>query len=212
MVTFQRPLQGLECACLCAQQCLALCDPVGCNPPGSYVRGISHCSGLLFPSLACLSDPGIKPASAESPALAGISLLLSHLGSPIRMRIFSLSSYWMHTGFLQLGRVGATPHCSVQALWWLLLLLSVGSRACWLLQLQLVGLVIATHWLQSRVSSCGSQAWLPSCIWDLCSQTRHQTHIPCIARQILNHWATRKMPKWEFKAREKSMGLGKVMK
>ena len=26
------------------------------------------------------------------------------------------------------------------------------------------------------------------------SQTRDQTHVPCIGRQILNHWATREIP------------------
>ena len=31
-------------------------------------------------------------------------------------------------------------------------------------------------------------------IWDLSSPTRGQTHIPCIGRQILNHWTTREVP------------------
>ena len=31
-------------------------------------------------------------------------------------------------------------------------------------------------------------------MWDLSSRIRDQTHIPCIARQILNHWATREVP------------------
>ena len=37
-------------------------------------------------------------------------------------------------------------------------------------------------------------ALVPSCcMWDLCSLTRDWTHGPCIARQILNHWTTRKI-------------------
>ena len=28
-------------------------------------------------------------------------------------------------------------------------------------------------------------------MWDLSSRTRDRTHIPCIGRQILNHWTTR---------------------
>ena len=40
----------------------------------------------------------------------------------------------------------------------------------------------------------GSQAQLPGGLWDLSFQTRDQTHIPCIARQILNHWTTREVP------------------
>ena len=31
-------------------------------------------------------------------------------------------------------------------------------------------------------------------MWALISPTRDRTHIPCIGRQILNHWATRKVP------------------
>ena len=27
---------------MCAQSCLTLCDPMGCSPPGSFVRGISQ--------------------------------------------------------------------------------------------------------------------------------------------------------------------------
>ena len=30
-------------------------------------------------------------------------------------------------------------------------------------------------------------------IWDLSSQTRDQTHTPCIGRQSLNHWTTREV-------------------
>ena len=31
-------------------------------------------------------------------------------------------------------------------------------------------------------------------MWGLSSQTRDPTHVPCIARQILNHWVTREVP------------------
>ena len=34
----------------------------------------------------------------------------------------------------------------------------------------------------------------PSHMWDLSSQTRHPTCVPCIARQILNPWTTREVP------------------
>ena len=46
-----------------------------CGPPGSSVHGIFPCqeywSGLPFPSLGDLLNPGIKPAFLMSPALAG---------------------------------------------------------------------------------------------------------------------------------------------
>ena len=32
-------------------------------------------------------------------------------------------------------------------------------------------------------------------LWDLNSLTGDQTHVLCIGRQILNHWATREVPK-----------------
>ena len=31
-------------------------------------------------------------------------------------------------------------------------------------------------------------------MWDLSSPTRDGAHIPCIGRQILNHWTTREVP------------------
>ena len=60
------------CACVRAQSCPTLCDPVDCSPPGSSVHGISrqdYWSGLPFPSPGDLPHPGIKPTP---PTLAGI--------------------------------------------------------------------------------------------------------------------------------------------
>ena len=31
-------------------------------------------------------------------------------------------------------------------------------------------------------------------MWDLSSPTRDRTHVPCIGRQILDHWTTREVP------------------
>ena len=57
------------------------------------------------------------------------------------------------------------------------------------------------------LSSCG--AWAPECLgpvfaacglscphgmWDIGSQTRDGTHVPCIGKQILNHRTTREVP------------------
>ena len=63
--------------CVCAQSCLTRCDPVDCSPPGSSVHSIFRqgCwSGLPFPLLGDLPNPGIKlasPVSPVSPVLAG---------------------------------------------------------------------------------------------------------------------------------------------
>ena len=50
------------------------CDPIDCSPPVSCIPGISRCeywSRLPFPTPEDLPNPGIKPASLASPALAG---------------------------------------------------------------------------------------------------------------------------------------------
>ena len=67
-----------------------------------------------------------------------------------------------------------------------------------------VGSFVAEHRL---LSSCG--AWAPECLgpvfaacglscphgmWDIGSQTRDGTHVPCIGKQILNHRTTREVP------------------
>ena len=63
--------------CFCAQSlqsCPTLCSPMDCSLPGSSVHGIfqeEYWSGLPFPPLKNLPNPGIKPTSLVSPALAG---------------------------------------------------------------------------------------------------------------------------------------------
>ena len=61
--------------------------------------------------------------------------------------------------------------CTRFSLWWLLLLGSTGSRC--------MGSVVVVHGFCCPVVS---------------SQIRDQTHVPCIHRQILNHWNTRAIP------------------
>ena len=54
--------------------------------------------------------------------------------------------------------------------------------------------LVAEHRLQTRrLSSCGSRAQLLRGMWES-SQTRARTCVPCIGRQILNHWTTREAP------------------
>ena len=57
----------------CAPLCLTLCNPMGCSPPGSSVRGISqeYWSGLPCLLPGDLPDPGIRPRFLTSPVLAG---------------------------------------------------------------------------------------------------------------------------------------------
>ena len=57
------------------------------------------------------------------------------------------------------------------------------------LSLQLMDSLVVVWGLSSR----GAQAWLLCGIWDRSSLTRDQTHLPCIARWILNHWIIREV-------------------
>ena len=55
------------------QSCPTLCDPMDGRPPGSSVHGLlqaKYWSGLPCRSPGDLPNPGIKPASFMSPALA----------------------------------------------------------------------------------------------------------------------------------------------
>ena len=56
------------------QSCPTICDSMAHSPLGSSVLGFSrqeYWSRLPFPFPGDLPDPGIKPTSLESPALAG---------------------------------------------------------------------------------------------------------------------------------------------
>ena len=62
------------CVCLCAQSCLTPWDPVdlACQSPLSMeFSRQEYWSGLPFPTPGDLLDPGIKPESPASSALAG---------------------------------------------------------------------------------------------------------------------------------------------
>ena len=62
---------------------LTLCNPLDCSPPGSSVHGFprqKYWRGLPFPTSGDLCNPGIKPMSLVSPALAG--------------KFFSISAIW----------------------------------------------------------------------------------------------------------------------
>ena len=60
--------------CVCTQFCLTLCDLMDCSLPGSSVHEIFQARILewvAIPLSGALPDPGIKPVSFVSPALAG---------------------------------------------------------------------------------------------------------------------------------------------
>ena len=40
-------------------------------------------------------------------------------------------------------------------------------------------------------------------MWDPSSRTRNRIHVPCIGKQILNHWTTRDVPSYHILTRSK---------
>ena len=57
---------------LVAQSCPTLWDPIDCSPPGSSVHGVLQAvEWLPCPPPGDLPNPGFKPVSPATPALAG---------------------------------------------------------------------------------------------------------------------------------------------
>ena len=59
---------------------LTVCDPVNCSLQAPLSMGFSrqeYWSGSSYPSPGGLPDPGIKPVSLTSPALAGVFFTIS---------------------------------------------------------------------------------------------------------------------------------------
>ena len=51
----------------------------------------------------------------------------------------------------------------------------------------------ALRGIASVAVACGLSCFARS-MWDLSSQSRDQTHVPCTGRRILNHWTTKEVP------------------
>ena len=73
--TFQSACFWGLCVFVCTQSSLTVCDPMDCSPPDSSDQrdspGKNIGVGWHFLLQGSLPDPGIKPASLASPALAG---------------------------------------------------------------------------------------------------------------------------------------------
>ena len=91
---------------MCAQLPLTHWDPLDCSPPGSSVHGIfqeEYWNGLPFPTPEDLPDPGIKPKSLMSPALASRFFTIAPPGKPNNNNQFSSVQPLSHV------RLFATP-------------------------------------------------------------------------------------------------------
>ena len=69
-------------AVLVAQSCLTLCNPMNCSLPGSFCPWDFPGSGLPCLLSGDLPDPGLKPMSFVSPALAGRFFTTALSGKP----------------------------------------------------------------------------------------------------------------------------------
>ena len=70
------------------QLCPTLCDPMDCSPPDSHIHGILQARILewvTMPTSSGSSPPRDWTAVSCVSCIAGDSLLLSHLGSPIHV-------------------------------------------------------------------------------------------------------------------------------
>ena len=66
----ERHVTWLCCACLVAQSCPTLCDPMDCSPPGSSVPGILQARTLewvAMPSSRGSSQPGDRSQVSHNP-------------------------------------------------------------------------------------------------------------------------------------------------
>ena len=156
-------------------------------------------TGLVVPRMWDPPRPGVKPTS---PALAGGFLTTapswkSYLLFFIKGFFFNfyfiylffgcVGSSLLHRDFLQLWRAGAALHCGAWAshCGGFSLVAEHGLQAYGLQQLWLVGSSAQAQWL-----------WYTGLVapWHVrSSQTRDQTHVPCVGRRILNHCATREV-------------------
>ena len=83
-ITCKWPTSHPEVCAKFLQLCPTLCNPMDCNPPGSFVRGIlqaKYWSGLPCPPSGNLPDPGNEPTFLASPALSGRFFTTSATGA-----------------------------------------------------------------------------------------------------------------------------------
>ena len=110
-----------------------------------------------------------------------------------------------HSKPLDLGRIQIPKPClplrSCQECWvvfllhiyFILLFLAASSLKLWHAGPFIVRCRLFSSCSAYGLSGCGVRASLPHSMWGLSSPTRGWTCVPCIGRQILNHWTTREV-------------------
>ena len=91
--------------CVFLQLCQTLCDPMDCSLPATSVHRFcrqEYWSGLPCSPPGELPDPGIKPGSVPTPALAGTFFTSATWEAHIRYSKYKgkgLCSIWTNTSF-----------------------------------------------------------------------------------------------------------------
>ena len=72
------------------------------------------------------------------------------------------------------------------------------KKKSWFIYLTASGLSCGTQNLHCVMWNLTEAQGLPQGLWNLSSPTRDRTWIPCITKQILNHWTTREVPEFSL--------------
>ena len=177
--------------CVCAnlvQWCLTLCDAMDCSLPGSSVHGSFQARILgwvVMPSSRASSWSRDWNCFSCYPALQADSILLSHLGSPIRIMTLpqNISSLGYSPKYIYIERYFccyclATKSC----------LTLCNPMDCSLLGSSVLG-IIQARILEGAASSFSRES---SRLWV-------QTRVSFIGRRFLYHRATREViPRYGF--------------
>ena len=160
--------------------CPTLCDPVDCSPPGPPSMGFSrqdYWNGLSCPSPGDLPDAGVEPGSLGSPALAGRFFSTT---SPTVWGAFGVVVYKVGPPWAKRRETRLRPQ--VLRSWWGCFSPSVVSNSCDPVACNLqaplsLGFSRQEYWSGLPFPSPG-----------ICSPSRDQTQVSCIAGGFFTVW------------------------
>ena len=141
------------------------------------------------PSSRRSSQPGVWTYISCNSCIAADSLLLGHWGSPWQICVYVLVWQLCPTfcNLMDCSAPGSSVYGISQAriLDWIAILVvvvhGIGSWGSWT--------------LECGLSSCDTEHQFPCSMWDFPRPgIRDWTRVPCVSRQILNHWTSMEVP------------------
>ena len=201
-----------------SESCRTLCDPTDCSPPGSSVHGILQARILEWVAIPFSGGSSHRRAQTPVSCTAGEFFTvwaameawrLAQLTTKTILLIWRKSEYLSEDegklarllvdkdvffvfpllNFYLLIFVGAGPCCFTQAV---SSCGKLGSSRCNALVSHCSG---GFFWAQALEHEDSQQLWCKGSValsHVESSRARDQTCVPCIGKQILNHWTTRK--------------------